>query len=228
MTSSLETRQIPECSLFQFPICNQNLYGERRPDIATVPVHDIGELLADLGKFRVNYAGCGSLGVVFRVEDPEIGVDSTIKVVRAEGAFPILQRFYEASGLEKSEDEVDRDCIPKVFAAGLQTPRFAVAHQVKGHLLGNRVAPDYIDIPTAIWINTSNQRELTYVGYSIPFIEGQAIRIAEDDELKEIAEQIEKRGGIYLGNRSGGSLNAIVNQETGVKKFIDVKMKRGF
>lgn len=229
MANSPEINQFPDFSPFQFAIHNPKVFGERRPHISTVPVHDIQELLSSLSQFQIAYAGYGSLGIVFRVSNSGIGVDSTIKVIRDEGVFAVLQKLYEASKVVRSRKEIIEECVASFFTMGLTDPYIATTHQVKGHILGNQIAPTYIDTPTAIWINPFHQGHSQYVGYSLPFIQGEAINISEDEELVKAADEIESTRKVYLGNRKSdqnASRNAIVNQETGVKKFIDVKLRK--
>lgn len=67
--------------------------------------------------------------------------------------------------------------------------------------------------------------DVSFVGYSLPFIEGEPIKISDDPELDAMADILSIDHGIYTGNRGdefNHTKNAIIHPETGRKVFIDV------
>lgn len=208
---------------FPFTMFNKAIFGERSPHISRIPFYDMRELLEDSHDFIISYVDRGARGIIFRLLSLDRKIDSTLKVVRYwnPDVLKILEELYYQSGIEKSEDDL------KGELTGFESSYVITAHQVKGHILGNQIAPSYIDAPICAWVLPAGDR-YQYVGYSLPFVDGESIRISEDDELMRVADEIELSSRVYVGNRGlngNSSRNAVISRETEIKKFIDVSVR---
>lgn len=103
--------------------------------------------------------------------------------------------------------------------------------QAYEHIRGAIAQPDLIHPPVALWTQSLrgfHQPRTMAVGYSLPFADGEPIRIVDDEKLVEAADYLEQAYGIYVGDRgkeNTRTYNAVVNRETGEKRFIDVGRK---
>lgn len=208
---------------FPFTVFNKAIFGERSPHISRIPFYDIRELLEDSADFNISYIDKGARGIVFRLLNSDRKVDSTLKVIRYWNSevFKALRELYLLSGIDKSETALETEFT------SFESSYVVTAHQVKGHILGNQISPSYIDAPSCVWVLPVGDKH-HYVGYSLPFIDGESVRITEDDELMRAADNIEFSTRVYVGNRGldgSNSRNAVVNRKTGVKRFIDVSIR---
>ncbi|MFA9288459.1 MAG: hypothetical protein ACEQSA_01090 [Weeksellaceae bacterium] len=190
-----------------------------------IPVYDIDQLIANLAQYQVSYAGTGSRALVYRLRDTSIHSDMTIKVFLAENtrSYAELTALSRASGFNAKP----MDFLFYGFSSPDDPDQEFIEDQVKGHVEGSQISPDYIDSPVCIWARKNNQGEVEKVGYSLPFIEGEAIKISDDSELCDVADMLKRSAGIYVGHRGGrynDSCNAIVDEASAVKKFIDVRV----
>lgn len=203
------------------PAINKDVFAKRSPLIAQVPVHNLTTLATLIDEVNVSYVGSGARGNVFRLRNMIEGIDCTIKLIRSYHPFvmSMLQQLCEAS-----LETVDQETISRIE---FQNPHIVTAHQVKGHLLGHQITPDYIDAPLALWVVSNTAGSYEYVGYSLPFVDGIPIKICDDPNLMRIADEIEDKSIVYVGNRGeiNASQNAVVNPDSGIKKFIDVKVR---
>ncbi|MBI2074600.1 MAG: hypothetical protein HYT83_02040 [Candidatus Levybacteria bacterium] len=211
------------------PIPAESTRWGNRPLLAEVPVlnfYDGLECLLDAGE--LTFVGYGSHGVVFRYKTSDSDQqDMAIKISRVDhlNIKQLMRKMFGATGYQDVEqDEIDALCPKNPW--GDQFAQVTVWRQVAGHVLGNIVDPAHIDAPLCIWF--IGDSSLPYaIGYSIPFIQGDPIKICDDPELSDLAERLERIHGIYVGNKGEGSANNSLNAvilPNGNKKFIDVRL----
>ncbi len=200
-----------------------------------IPVLSLENALGSFDSTRVDLLAKGIHSVVYRTQEIMPGKDTTLK---------ILIDFWSELDYFWSDDDAWAQSIPRIDQteydeahpalalemAGLicarnpeGTGRELALRQIFGHILGSLYAPTFIDPPVCIWTTSSEDGSHVPVGYSLPFIAGEAIRIDDDGQLAATADELTKKG-IYTGNRDH-SLNAVVNPELEVKKFIDVEIR---
>lgn len=192
--------------------------------LRNVDVYDFSSLMQNLGEFKISYVGMGYYGIVFRIQRPQYGFDATLKLLRFNSSINArdLAHLFRESHIPQNS------ALTKLFLLtdfrnriDFLTKDLAFA-QSAGHVLGNMIAPEYIDAPIALWTKGNNP-----VGYSLPYLEGVPQRISRDRELNIVADELEKNYNLFLGSRGTiirFSKNAILLKD-GNKRFIDVRLK---
>lgn len=196
--------------------------------LQSVPILNIDEFIENFDDSKVSYMGGGSKSEVYKL-DGVIGNQTT--------TLKIFTEDYLDYAFSFDPGEVDEG--PYLEYQGVKSVKFArdvcvepdsgygselALRQIWGHAIGSVRMPEFIGSPVGIWISQSeDQTSPIVVGYSLPFIEGEAVMINADPELVTAADELKKEG-IYVGSR-GDSLNAIINPTKGIKKFIDVEVR---
>jgi len=184
-------------------------------------VYDFDSLIRNLSEFRTSFVGMGYYGIVFRLQQPQNNFDITLKLMR----FNTSINAQDLGRLLKESHMLQNNALIKLFLLTDFRNRtdYLTFAQSAGHMLGNIVAPNYVDAPIALWARNSD-----LVGYSLPYLKGTSERICDDKELSVRADEIEKSYNLFLGSRGTtiirGSKNAILLND-GNKRFIDVRLK---
>lgn len=190
-----------------------------------VNVYGIDSLLQNIGDYKTSFVGMGYYGIVFRLQQPQIDFDITLKLMRFNTAVNAhdLSRLIKASGLPQNEALIKISLLTDFRNRQDYLTKNLAFAQSAGHSLGNMVAQKHIDAPIALWAR-SNQ----VVGYSLPYLKGVPERISKDEELSALADELEKDYNLFLGSRGTsiirGSKNAILLSD-GSKRFIDVRLR---
>lgn len=188
-----------------------------------VPAYDFDDLLCMLDRYDVSAISEGHYSYVFRIRHRESNLDATLKLMRY--SVPVSPQDFRSLFLQVGKD-IPESRIQSTL--GLNPERkdepykTMVERQVSGHVLGNLSFPGLIDNPIAIWVRKNDLGSYHPVGYSIPFIEGEAYYIRGSKLAVQNANKIEADGKLYLGSR-WSSQNVILKNEQEMK-FIDVRL----
>lgn len=201
------------------------LNWEWSPRAQEIPVYDLAGLPEVVTPENVNftYANHGHYGYVFRWKEKNEPITVKILKLRHRKLQRIVRTLFKKSPfLDEGQPRIP---YFEFEPEGIQKYHELMLRQIEGHLQGHTQNPRFIDPPKMLWaLNDLNKHGAYYaVGYSIPFVDGEAIRIINDAELYEQYRQL-KSVGIYVGNVGAftQSTNAIISQN-GDKKFIDVR-----
>jgi hypothetical protein len=190
--------------------------------VRQVPVYDFDALLTNLSKYRIDYVDEGFHGVVFKLGKWK--TNFTLKLMKSLVKTSELQSLFTFSGFE-SPDFMARYISTSSFGDKWSDWELCIK-QTAGHVLGHVVLPRLVDAPLCMWVRNG---EYGYrpVGYSIPWIEGEAVKICEDKYLTSRANYLENNFGLYVGNRGAKteSRNAIVSPSGKKRRFIDVQTR---
>jgi hypothetical protein len=202
----------------------ENIWSDKEL-LKNADIYNFDSLMQNLGEFRTSIVGMGYYGIVFRLQQPQNNLDITLKLMR----FNTSINAQDLCHLLKKSHLPQNNALIKLFLltdfrnrADYLTKNLAFA-QSAGHILGNIVAPNYVDAPIALWARNGD-----LVGYSLPYLKGIPKRIYGDKELSVKANELEKNYNLFLGSRGTtiirGSKNAIL-LNNGNKRFIDVRLK---
>lgn len=158
-------------------------------------IYDLDSLMSNLSKFKISFVGMGYYGIVFRLQKPQSNFDITLKLMRFNTSINAQNLTY----LFRESHVPQNNALVKLFLLtdfrnrpDYLTRNLAFA-QSAGHVLGNIIAPEYIDTPIALWTRDSD-----LVGYSLPYLEGISERISKDKELNILADELEKKYNLIL------------------------------
>ena len=183
------------------------------PLLAHIPVYSFDELLGNLNKFHISFVGVGYHGAVFKIENfLSSGTDATLKMI------PTAE-VMSAADFQPFIDYLLDICTSRRRHVNL------VLSQTAGHVLGNTISPQHIDTPICIWARKEDG-EYSALGYSIPFVDGTAVRIGDHDQIAKVADKLEMEHNLYVGSRgemSNTSCNAILLPNDSFR-FIDVRL----
>ena len=208
-----------------FPIePKENIWTDKEL-LRNTNVHDFDSLMHNLNEFKISFVGMGYYGIVFRLQKPQNNFDVTLKLMR----FNSLINAQDLAHLFRDSHIPQNAALIKLFLltdfrnrTEYLTKNLAFA-QSAGHILGNMVAPKYIDTPIVLWTRNDN-----LVGYSLSYLDGMPERISKDEDLNILADELEGKYNLFLGSRGTtvvrGSKNAILLID-GNKRFIDVRLK---
>jgi len=197
--------------------------------LASIPILDIDDLINNFNDNKVTNVGGGSKSQVFRLDGIVGNQVTTLKILTEDSLSYFLDHnfmdedydpLYEYQGVKSVK--LARDiCATSEKQYGTEL----ALRQIWGHAIGSLRMPDLIDPPVGIWVSHSeDEKDPIVLGYSLPFIEGQSIKINDDTELIVAANKLAMYEKLYVGHRND-SLNAVVNNDTGVKKFVDVEVR---
>ncbi len=197
--------------------------------LGSITTYDIDLFLANLHNFKISYVGMGYFGIVFRIQGQPQSTDITLKVMRFKT--PIngtdINPLFDASGISYSKNQIKYFFLTDYRGRSDENTEDLAILQTAGHILGNLVAPQYIDAPVCLWARKTRD-SYEAVGYSLPYVQGEKVRVCKDAELTLIADNLEGQYNLFVGDRGKtlirGSKNAMVCK-TGQKKFIDVRLK---
>lgn len=203
---------------------------QERELVRNIPTYNIESLFRNIGKFNVTVAGKGHYSVVFRIQsaDTAFPADMTVKLFRFNcPTTPAdIRKMLQAAGTPSP----DANKIAWRLTSGWREPyktHKLVERQIAGHVLGSAVAPDHIDHPICMWVKNQGDT-VEPVGYSLPFVIGEHVRIAEHAEATGIGNYLEANYNLYVGSRGSygddRTYNAIITPD-GVTKFIDVRIQ---
>lgn len=194
-----------------------------------VYVYDIDSLLRSLDNFNISFLGHGYYGVVFRLQYRPHNIDITLKIMRYQT--PInsgdLELLFLYSGIRHTRKEIEKGLLTDHRNRSSRETSELAIFQTAGHILGNLVAPQYIDSPICLWVRRDNHNLYQAVGYSLPYVGGQIVRISDNPELTAVANKIEGQYNLFVGARGktgiGDAKNALL-LPSGEKRFIDVQL----
>lgn len=220
----------------RIPAFYEETLGEQIPTVEQmlrrVPVYDLDELIDNYDPDKMTLIAEGDGSKVLKLDQVVQGKIVTLKVMTHLNDYFAYFDFNEDEAYWEKEDaysiysgkrslEVARDIT--LAPDGGDGTELALS-QIWGHALGTLLRPDLIDPPVGVWVARPNTTdEYRVVGYSLPFIEGEAITVNSDPDLIKAADELQENG-IYVGNRSQ-SKNAMINPKTGIKKFIDAELR---
>lgn len=195
-------------------------YPECTRELSKIPQFDLeADLLTKYENLRLSYLPEGSNAAVFRL-DNFIPEPVTLKIITT------LDDYLHISEEDESLWDSEKEEIQALVMMVKKSENFSTGYtlrQIYGHILASGLRPDAVDAPVAIW--TVQKEGISVIaGYSLPFIEGEPTRIADDPLLSQIADDLEKASSaIYVGNRTQ-SPNGIIDLY-GDRKLIDVEVR---
>ena len=183
---------------------------------AGVPFYSIADFLAT--NPPMVEVGRGASGRVFGTQLDEVPI--TFKLTYADGNQDLMLDLVRRTGSTYGPTKVKRSRwgdSERMIDRGIS--------QVCGHYVGHALYPDYIPAPICMWTDTGEPGS-NVVGYSLPFTEGDAVRICDHPELLALGREIHQQQTIYLGDNGSvnRSRNLVINSTTGEKRFIDVRL----
>lgn len=214
------------------PFVPRNITWPENPELealSTIPIYNIDSLYRNIKRFNISMAGVGHYSVVFRLQPNMTTIfpdDFTLKLFRFNCATTStdVSKLLKPTGKTSGEAKAIASRLCAGFRYSEDTDNLIV-RQLMGHKIGSQIAPDNIDSPICVWAKENNYA-LEPIGYSLPFVEGEAIMIADSKKAVKIANRIEENSDVYVGNRGYGSssCNAIITP-SGAPKFIDVRVR---
>lgn len=197
--------------------------------LSTTPIYNIDSLYRNIKRFDISMAGVGYYSVVFRLQPNSKTIfpnDFTLKLFRFNCATTPtdIAKLLKPTGRTSDEAKTIANRLCAGFRYVKDTDNLVV-RQLMGHKIGNQIAPDNINLPICVWAK-ENDGTLEPIGYSLPFVEGEAVMIADSKRATQIANRIEEGSNVYVGNRGFGSssCNAIITP-SGTPRFIDVRIR---
>lgn len=196
--------------------------------VSQIPVLDFDDALGRREEMGIRTMRVrSSHSAIFKMRNP-VGPDFvTLKIMATSSDLLDYMILCEDDELDKLDAE-EGVCWDLLFArnACVQSTegegRNLLGLQVVGHVLGSVLLPQFVDKPVALWSTKTEEGEVL-IGYSLPYIRGRAVPIKSDGDLMVASDQLAERG-LYVGNRAE-SLNAVIGNEPGVKKLIDVELR---